>query len=162
MRKADIICAATILLYCVYSMFDAAKLTVGWVKNVGPGGGFLPFWLCFIMGALALVVLVQAIRTKESGETFFVSKEGRKSVGKVFFSTLGCVVTYVFIGCYFGSILYLGYYMRFIGKRSWLQTVLIGVLVPFGIWLMFEWFLKITLPKGLPIMEDWWYLIMPA
>lgn len=162
MRKADIICAAMIVLYCAYSMIDAAKLKIGWVKNVGPGGGFLPFWLCFMMGALALIVLVQAIMAKETGETFFTSVEGRKSVGKVFFSTFGCVVAYVFIGSYFGSILYLSYYMRFIGKRSWLQTVVIGVLVPFGIWFMFEYFLKISLPKGLPVMEDFWYAVMPV
>jgi putative tricarboxylic transport membrane protein len=162
MRKADIITAVVILAWCVVSMFDAAKLNIGWVKNVGPGGGFLPFWLCAVMGLFTLIVLIQAIRSKDTGETFFKSEQGRKNALKVFYSTFGCVVAYVFIGAYFGSIAYLGFYLRFIGKRSWLQTAIVSIGVPLGIWLLFELFLKITLPKGLPMMEDFWYAVMPA
>ena len=162
MRKADIITAVIIVAWCVLSMFDAAKLNIGWVKDVGPGGGFLPFWLCFVMGAFTLIVLIQAIRSKDTGETFFASEEGKKNSMKVFLSTTGCVVAYVIIGCYFGSIAYIGFYMRAIGKRSWLQTALVSVGVPLGIWLLFELFLKITLPKGLPMVEDFWYAVMPV
>jgi hypothetical protein len=161
MRKADIITAAVIVAWCVLSMIDAAKLNIGWVKNVGPGGGFLPFWLCAIMGTFTLIVLIQAIRSTDTGETFFTSEVGKKNSLKVFLSTTGCVVAYVLIGCYFGSMAYLAYYMRFIGKRSRLQTALISVGVPFGIWFLFEFFLKITLPKGLPFMEDFWYWLLP-
>ena len=141
MRKADIITAVVIVAWCVISMIDAAKLNIGWVKNVGPGGGFLPFWLCFFMGAFTLIVLIQAIRSKDTGETFFVSEEGRKNSLKVLLSTTACVGAYAIIGCYFGSIAYLAFYMRFIGKRKWLQTALISVGVPLGIWLLFELFL---------------------
>jgi hypothetical protein len=162
MRKADIIAASVILAWCVYSMIDAKlNLVIGWVPDVGPGAGFLPFWLCAIMGLFTAIVLVQAIRSEDTGETFFTSVEGRTNSLKVLFSTTGCVVAYAFVGCYIGSMLYLGFYMKYIGKRKWLQTIAISVGVPVGIYLMFEWFLKISLPKGLPIVEDIWYALMP-
>lgn len=162
MRKADIITALLIIAYCIISMIDAMKLKIGWVKNVGPGGGFLPFWLSLAMGVCALIVLVQILLEKEpSTDPFFKDREGLIAVGKVFFTTLFCVILYVFIGAYFGSIIYIAVYMLYIGKRPKFQTALISVLVPVGIWLMFEYFLKIPLPKGLPFVEDFWYSFIP-
>jgi len=163
MRRADIITAIVIIIYCIISMFEATKLSIGWVKKVGPGGGFLPFWLAIIVGICAVVVLHQAIFSKEpSTESFFKDREGLIAVGKVFFSTMGCIILYILIGAYFGSVIYIAFYMSYIGKRSKLETALISILVPFGIWLMFEHFLKILLPKGLPFVEELWYRLIPV
>lgn len=163
MRRAEIITAITIILYCIISMFEATKLSIGWVKKVGPGGGFLPFWIAFIIGACGVIVLVQALLTKEpSKEPFFKDRVGLISVGKVFFTTLGCIILYILVGAYIGSIIYIAFYMLYIGKHSKLETALISILVPVGIWFMFEYFLKIPLPKGLPFIEDIWFRFIPA
>ena len=162
MRKADIITAVLIIAYCIISMIDAMKLHIGWVKNVGPGGGFLPFWLSLIMGICAVIVLLQVLFGKEqSTDPFFKDKQGLVAVSKVFFTTLLCIILYALIGAYFGSAVYLAVYVGYIGRRSKLQIALVSILVPVGIWLMFEYFLKIPLPKGLPFVEDFWYSFIP-
>jgi hypothetical protein len=52
------------------------------------------------------------------------------------------------IGLYVAGGLYLGVYMRWVGRHSWLLTVLLAVAVPLGTFLVFEvWFL-VPLPKG--------------
>lgn len=162
MRKADIVVASLIIVYCIISMIESAKLKIGWVRDVGPGGGFLPFWLLLIMGTLALIVLLQTIFTKEpSTDPFFKDRKGMIAVGKVVGSALGCVVLFRFIGAYFGSMVYIAFYMIYIGKRTKLQSALVGFGVPLGIWFMFEYVLKIPLPKGIEIMDELWYRFIP-
>ena len=163
MRRADIIAAGLIILYCIITMIEATKLPIGWVKKVGPGAGSIPFWLALAIVICALVVLVQAVLTKDpTNEPLFKSDPGKKLVFKVFLITLGCVLAYAIIGCYFGSIAFIAVYMRYLGKRSWTQTAIISVSFPFGVWFLFEYFLKITLPKGLPVFETLWYTFIPA
>jgi putative tricarboxylic transport membrane protein len=162
MRKADIITAALIIVWCIISMIEATKLKIGWVRNVGPGGGFLPFWLCFLIGIFALIVLLQLIMTKEpSTEPFFKDRAGFLAVMKVLGTAAGAVVLYTFIGAYFGSMVYIAFYMLYVGKRSKLQTAIVSIMVPFGIWLMFEYMLKIPLPKGIEALDELWYRFIP-
>ena len=52
------------------------------------------------------------------------------------------------VGLYVSGALYMGAYMRWIGRHRWITTVLVAVGVPVAAFLIFEvWFL-VPLPKG--------------
>ncbi|MDH3580118.1 MAG: tripartite tricarboxylate transporter TctB family protein, partial [Hyphomicrobiales bacterium] len=50
--------------------------------------------------------------------------------------------------------LFLIFYIRFLGRHSWLTTGLITVFVPIATFFFFDIALKITLPKGISIIEE--------
>jgi hypothetical protein len=62
------------------------------------------------------------------------------------------VLTHV-LGLYVAGALYLGVYMRWIGRHSWLLTVVLTVAIPSALFFIFEvWFL-VPMPKG--PLEAW-------
>ena len=52
-----------------------------------------------------------------------------------------------FIGLYAALLLFLSFYLRFIGRHTWLLTGILTVSIPVFIFCLFEWALKIPLPK---------------
>jgi hypothetical protein len=67
--------------------------------------------------------------------------------------TIAYVVLIRLIGIYVASALYIGAFMVWQGKFRWLPAIAISVAVPVALFLLFEvWFL-IPLPKG-PV-ESW-------
>jgi putative tricarboxylic transport membrane protein len=54
-----------------------------------------------------------------------------------------------FVGMYVSIPLFFIFYMRFMGRHSWITTGIITISVPIFLFLFFEIALKITLPKGI-------------
>lgn len=62
------------------------------------------------------------------------------------FETLGYVIVSAIVGIVI---------MFLIGKRNWLQMLLVGILVPLGMWLVFYKVLTVNIPMGpLQILRD--------
>lgn len=58
-----------------------------------------------------------------------------------------------FVGLYVASAFYLGLYMRWVGRHSWSAVLLLSIGIPVVIFLIFEkWFL-VPMPKG--PLEAW-------
>jgi putative tricarboxylic transport membrane protein len=131
-------------------LFDAVRLGFGWGPD-GPRSGFFPFWLALIMVVTCAVILAQAAlggRTKS-----FVSREQLGPVLKVLWPATAAVVLMHFVGLYVASALYMGFYMRWVGRHSWVMVVVIALGVSIGSFLVFEkWFL-VPMPKG--PLEQW-------
>jgi hypothetical protein len=70
-------------------------------------------------------------------------------VGAVAISLIITVALFSFIGIYGALPLFLVFYLRFLGKHSWLLTSTLAVLIPVVIFYFFEITLKIILPKGI-------------
>ena len=97
------------------------------------------------------VILAQSAlsgRTKS-----FVSRKQLGQVLKVLWPATAAVALMHFIGLYVASALYMGFYMRWVGRHSWVMVVVIALGVSVGSFLVFEkWFL-IPMPKG--PLEQW-------
>ncbi len=52
------------------------------------------------------------------------------------------------LGMYGALILFLLFYLKFIGRHSWLLTLVLTIAIPVAIFCLFEWALKIPLPKA--------------
>lgn len=131
-------------------LFDAVRLGFGWGPD-GPRSGFFPFWLALIMVVVCVAIIAQAVRRAENKS--FVSREQLGSVLKVLWPALAFVALIRFVGLYVSSALYMGFYMRWVGRHSWATVLLIALGVSIGAFLVFEkWFL-VPMPKG--PLEEW-------
>jgi hypothetical protein len=150
MRAAELVTASVLMLLGAVVLFDAVRLGFGWGPD-GPRSGFFPFWLALIMVVTCAVILAQAAlggRTKS-----FVSREQLGPVLKVLWPATAAVALMHFVGLYVASALYMGFYMRWVGRHSWVMVVVIALGVSVGSFLVFEkWFL-VPMPKG--PLEQW-------
>ena len=150
MRAAELVTASVLIFLGGIVLFDAVRIGVGWGPD-GPRSGFFPFWLALIMVIVCGVILVQAA-LDHRGKSF-VTREQLNSVLKVLWPATAAVALMHFVGLYVASALYLGFYMRWVGRHSWVAVVAIALGIPIGSFLVFEkWFL-VPMPKG--PLEQW-------
>lgn len=57
------------------------------------------------------------------------------------------------IGIYVSSILFIGFFMRWLGKYAWWKVAAVSVITVFAFYVVFEMWFKVPLPKG-PV-EGW-------
>ena len=150
MRIAELVTASVLVLLGGVVLFDAYRLGFGWGPD-GPRSGFFPFWLALIMVVTCAVILTQAALGGR-GQSF-VSREQLSPVLKVLWPATAAVALMHFIGLYVASALYMGFYMRWVGRHSWGAVVAVAIGVSIGSFLVFEkWFL-VPMPKG--PLEQW-------
>jgi hypothetical protein len=150
MRAADIVTASLLMALGGIVLFDSVRLGFGWETD-GPQSGFFPFWLAMILLLACSGIIVQAVRQKSDKQ--FVNREQLALVLKVLVPATGMVLLTQFVGLYVASALYMGVYMRWVGRHSWLATVGLSLSIPLVTFLVFEkWFL-VPLPKG--PLEAW-------
>jgi putative tricarboxylic transport membrane protein len=150
MRVADLITASVLMLLGGAVVYDAVRLGIGWESD-GPRSGFLPFWLGALLIVICVVILVQAAGRPASRP--FVRREQVGPVLKVLWPALAAVILMQWIGLYVASAVYIAFYMRWIGRHSWLVVVALALGVPLVTFFVFErWFL-VPMPKG--PLEAW-------
>lgn len=150
MRIADLITAAILAAAGVLVLVDAVRLGTGWGTD-GPQSGFFPFWLAVLLIGCCLAIAAQAVRLTLPMP--FVTRKALGPVLAVLGPAAGFVVLTQAIGLYVASALYMGFYMRWIGRHSWTAVVALGTGFPVITFLVFEkWFL-VPMPKG--PLETW-------
>jgi hypothetical protein len=150
MRGADLGTAALLIAAGLLVLADALRLGIGWGTD-GPKSGFFPFWLAVIMIAASVAIVTQALWRGE--RTPFIKREAVGPVLKVLGPATAFVLLTQFIGLYVASALYMGFYMRWIGRNSWPAVFLMSVGFSVVTFVVFEkWFL-VPMPKG--PLEHW-------
>jgi hypothetical protein len=59
------------------------------------------------------------------------------------------VILVYILGLHLAAAIYLVFYMREVGKIGWLETALVGVLFPIGMYIVFDRLFLIPLPGGM-------------
>jgi len=156
MRTADLVTAAVLMLVGGVVLVDAVRLGIGWGQE-GPRSGFFPFWLATLLILISAIVLVQAAR--RSATRSFATRDQLRPVAKVLGPLVGFVLVtdppgpWTGLGLYVAAGLYLGFYMRWVGRHRWLPVAALSLAVPVIAFVVFEeWFL-VPMPKG--PLEDW-------
>jgi hypothetical protein len=150
MRAADLATAALLVLVGGVVIHDAVRLGIGWGAE-GPRSGFFPFWLATLMVVTCLGIVVQAAR-RPTGRPF-VTRAQAAPVAAVLGPALAMVLATQFVGLYVAAALYMGFYMRWVGRHPWPLTLALAVAVPLATFIIFErWFL-VPMPKG--PLEAW-------
>ena len=144
----DMVVALLIIALASVFMFDAWRIGVGWVEGQGPAAGFFPFWVSLIMCVASLVNLSRAaLRREEGGEESFVSRTAFVRVLMVLIPTALYVLLIQLIGIYVASAIFIIGFML-ASREGPLMSIAVGLGVPVALFMMFEkWFL-VPLPKG--------------
>ena len=150
MRAADVATAAVLTLLGGVVVLDAIRIGIGWGSD-GPRSGFFPFWLGVILIAASVTIGLQAWR-RSTGKPF-VTREQLDPVLKVLWPATAMVILITPLGLYVASALYMGFYMRWVGRHSWLAVILCAVGVPLLTFVVFEMWFLVPMPKG--PLEAW-------
>lgn len=150
MRAAEFVTASVLILLGGVVIFDAVRIGFGWGTD-GPRSGFFPFWLALMMVVSCAVILAQAALGGRGNS--FVNRKQLGPVLKVLWPATAAVALMHFVGLYVASALYMAFYMRWVGRHSWVAVVAIAIGLSVGSFLVFEkWFL-VPMPKG--PLEHW-------
>ena len=156
MRTADLVTAALLMALGGIVIYDAVRIGVGW-GNEGPRSGFFPFWLAALMVAISAAIIIQALVSRS--KTPFVTRDRFVPVFKVLAPIAGFIVVtdppgpWSGLGLYVAGGLYLGFYMRWVGRHDWRSVVALSFAVPVITFFIFETWFLVPMPKG-PV-EAW-------
>ena len=151
-RTAELLMALMMGAFSIYLMVKSYELPVGWIKGSGPGGGTWPFWLSAIMLISCLGILFNWFRKHgpiASSTRVYIQSHVLMDVAAVAASLIVTVAPFSFIGIYGALPLFLIFYLRVLGRHSWLLSGTLSILIPVVIFYFFEITLKIILPKGI-------------
>lgn len=146
-RTADIVVAAIVAIIGGVVMMDSLRLGMGW-SEYGPESGYFPFYigLAMVVSSLSTIAITLFSKIRSSGS--FVERGQLTDVMKVLIPAAVFVGSIGFIGIYVASALFIGAFMRWIGRFPWHTIAIVSLTVPICLFMLFEiWFL-VPLPKG--------------
>ncbi|MCH8155915.1 MAG: tripartite tricarboxylate transporter TctB family protein [Proteobacteria bacterium] len=151
MRVAEFVMALVMALFSLYLMWKSTELPIGWIPDEGPGGGAFPFWLSLGMLLCCLWMIVRWV-TRKSPPSRSTEAYMTPQTLKWFLLVAGSLTVMIglihIIGVYGAVPLFLIFYIRFLGRHSWVITGALAVFTPIAAFFFFEIALKKTLPKG--------------
>jgi hypothetical protein len=147
-RWVELAVALVLMILGAIAVIDSHRVGIEWASD-GPKAGYFPNFIGWILGAAgAWIAGATLYAWKRLANKVFVTRDELMPVLQVLGPTIVYVTLIVFIGIYLASALYIGAFMRVQGKYGWTKTLVVSVGVPIAIFLLFEvWFL-VPLPKG--------------
>jgi len=159
MRLGEIITAGILAVFSIYLMWESAELDIGYIRGEGPGGGAWPFWLAGIMLISTVFIAINWVRRvsppSRSSEPV-LDAEGKRSLIQVGGGIIGFVALINIISMYGAMLVFLIYYLKFLGRHSWLLTLAISIILPIAFFFFFEGLMRITMPKGMDFTEPFY------
>jgi putative tricarboxylic transport membrane protein len=143
-RAAESVTAAGFLALGAVVMLDSVRLGRGWADD-GPQAGYFPFYVGALICVSSLINLVLALKGKDRT---FVEIGQLKLVLAVLAPSAVYVGVIGWIGIYVASALFVAFFMRWLGKYSWLKVAAVSLGNSVAFFLIFEVWFKIPLPKG--------------
>ena len=145
--------AGVTLLIAVFGVIVIAgsmKAGVNWGAE-GPRAGFFPFYIGIFIVASSAINLWNGLR--EDNDGLFAEWGQLRQVLSVVIPTAIYVGSIPFTGLYVASIVFIAWFMRWLGKYPWLTVLAISLGMPIVTYFIFERWFMVPLPKG-PV-EEW-------
>ncbi|MBO6521115.1 MAG: tripartite tricarboxylate transporter TctB family protein [Rhodospirillales bacterium] len=151
MRRAEIITAGLMALLSIYLMYKSTELDIGYVRGEGPGGGFWPFWLAAGMLISCVWIAINWVLRKSppsQSDEEYLDSYGLRMLLLVGGGVTGFIALCHILGFYGAILVFLIYYIRFLGRHTWPATLAIAIGTPIVTFLFFDIAMRIVLPKG--------------
>lgn len=153
MRKANLGVAIFLFVLGAIVMYDAVRLGFRWDPGFGPGAGYLPFYLSLgVLICTAIFIVKQVIQLSKIGivgDKRLIQEGGLKPILWVLLPSTAMVILISIIGLHFAAFVFLLFYMRVVGKIGWLECALVSILMPIGLYVVFDRLFLIPLPDGM-------------
>ena len=149
MRWMELIVAAFFSGIGLLVVIDSFRTGYRWSSD-GPQPGYFPFYIGCTLIVGAAVVAVQTLLDWKKSENVepFVTFAQLRLIMTILIPTCLFVLGVVLIGFYVSSVLFISSFMVWQGKYSHLKSALVGLCVSGALFLLFDvWFL-LPLPKG--------------
>jgi hypothetical protein len=146
-RSAEIAVSALFLLVGALVMYDSVRLGASWGAD-GPRPGYFPFYVGLIIVVSALINLARAAMMRPDKNKPFVLRGQLRTVLAVLIPAALYAAAITWIGIYVSSILFIAFFMRWLGKFAWWKVAAVSIGASVVFFFIFErWFL-VPLPKG--------------
>jgi len=146
-RAAELGVAGFFLLLGAIVIFDSVRLGFRWDEN-GPQPGYFPFYLGALICIASAVNFALALRVRDEANRTFVGVQQLKLVLAVLAPSAVFVGLIGWLGIYVSAILYVAFFMRWLGKYAWWKLAAVALGNSTVFFLIFEVWFKIPLPKG--------------
>lgn len=143
----DLVVAVLILLFGALVVWGSHQLGSSWDSN-GPQAGYFPFYIGLLICICGAAVVVQSLMKLGTERTVFVTGGQLKQVLVILVPSALYVTGIQLLGIYVPSAIFIGLFMKFVGKYGWLRSALVGGAVAVIAFVLFEIWFKIPLPKG--------------
>lgn len=124
------------------------RLGFGWQEVHGPRPGYFPFYIGLIICIAAVVNFVRALLVPAEKNKTFVHRGQLKMVLTVLVPTAIYAGLVTWIGIYASSFLFIGFFMRWLGKYPWWKVIAVSLVTVVVFYVIFEIWFKVPLPKG--------------
>ena len=151
-RTVELTLAALLFALGCVVIADSLRLGASWGDD-GPQAGYFPFYIGLIICIASVANLIQALGSGSKGSKPFVHWTQLRMVLAVMAPSIVFVALIsnpvYSLGIYEASIIFIAFFMRWLGKYSWpkIAAVSVGVMTVF--FLLFEVWFKVPLYKGL-------------
>jgi len=150
-RVWEAVVAVAFLIFGSIVVWDSRRLGAAWGSD-GPEAGYFPYYIGLIICISAIAILIRAFSSGARGSKPFVEWGQLKMVitmmvpSTVYVALINNPV--YSLGIYEASVIFMAFFMRYLGKYAWpkIAAISLGVVVAF--FLMFEVWFKVPLPKG--------------
>ena len=147
-KSAELAVAGFIFLLGAIVIVDSVRLGFGWQEIHGPRPGYFPFYIGVIMCVASLVNVARALLVRGEDNKTFVQVGQLKLVLAVLVPTAVYALLVTWIGIYISSVLFIGFFMRWLGKYPWWKVAGVALGTVVVLYLVFEKWFKVPLPKG--------------
>jgi putative tricarboxylic transport membrane protein len=150
-RSVEIGVTIFTLIFGVIVILGSLRAGIDWGVE-GPRAGFFPFYIGLMIVGATIINFITIVFGERSDKLFADWGQLRQVISVVI-PTAIYVALVPNIGIYASSALLIAVFMKWLGRYGWGIVAAVSIGVPLVLFLMFEkWFL-VPLPKG-PI-EDW-------
>lgn len=145
-RVMELAVSGLFMAVAILIMYDNWRIGARWAAD-GPESGYFPFRVGVIMFIASAVTFGVNLRARAPSANF-VDRSQLKQVLQVLVPTAVFVGAIGILGIYLSAAVFITFFMRWLGKYPLYRILPIAILVPLALFLMFEiWFL-VPLPKG--------------
>jgi putative tricarboxylic transport membrane protein len=150
-RIVDACLGGVLLFVGLVVIADNYHLGAGWASD-GPQAGYFPLRIGVLIAICSVIVIVHALRN-HSDVSVFVAWRKLVPVSQVLFPLIAYIAVMQYLGLYVASTLFVACFMRWLGKYSWVKSIVVAVVMSVIIFWLFEMEFKVPLPKG--PLEAW-------
>jgi putative tricarboxylic transport membrane protein len=148
LKSAELAVAALFFAVGAIVIYDSVRLGFGWQEVHGPQAGYFPFYIGLFICIASAVNIAWALMLRPAQNRPFVHVGQLKLVAAVLVPAALYVTAVTWIGIYAASFLFVGFFMRWLGKYPWWKVAAVSAAAVAVFYLIFErWFL-VPLPKG--------------
>lgn len=124
-------------------------LALEYTGDFGPGPGFLPFWLGFIITTFSILVIFATLRGSSPRKTSGDEETARPSRAlSIWFALMLAIALLAWLGFYFSFAMLTAFLVLAMERRSVTVAIAIGVGTALGFYLILSLALGVPLPSG--------------